>query len=52
MKQGHTPWKVFRFTFTAQKKQHTVTVASPDRKEARALIAASFRGAGNIQEIT
>jgi hypothetical protein len=51
MKQSNESWRVFRFTFTAQKKKRKVAVASTDREEARALIAASFRGASDIHEM-
>jgi hypothetical protein len=50
-KKKDRPWRVFRFMFTAQKKQRRAAVASVNRTEAKKLILASFRNVSFIQEI-
>jgi hypothetical protein len=46
----HQEFQVYHFRFTAYNKRRSITVASPSREEARALILASFKGAGDLRE--
>lgn len=47
---NHQEYQVFYFEFTASGKRHNVAVAPTDRKEARALILASFKNVLDLRE--